>query len=70
MPTAEYIRYLNNIKMEIMAGGTNLHAMVNRTNSLHLNMIPATRTFDELKLPQTQYQQLFSICNMIEAEKK
>ena len=35
-----------------------------------MNLLPATRTFDELKLPKVQYKQLSHICDLIAAKEE
>lgn len=66
--TGEFLRYINNICLEVLMGNTDMRDYIYRSTSTHLDMLPATRTFEELKLPQTQYNQLKKICSMIAAK--
>ncbi len=70
LPTGSYLQYLKNIRAEVEAGmhveGTELAP----TSATRLQLLPATRTFAELKLPNTQYQKLQQICRMISAKEQ
>ena len=67
LPIGQYLRYLHNIKAELRAGTIRAEKMTEPMVSSHLHQIPATRTFDELKLPSAQYGQLRQICQMAAA---
>lgn len=70
LPTGSYLQYLKNIRTEVAAGmymeGTELIP----SSGTRLQLLPATRTFAELKLPNTQYQKLQQICRMISAKEQ
>ncbi|MFI3213450.1 MAG: ATP-binding protein [Eubacteriales bacterium] len=68
MHTGEFLRYIQNICLEIITGNKNIREYIYASTSTHLDMLPATRTFEELKLPKVQYDQLKRICHMIAAK--
>lgn len=68
METGEFIRYIRNICLELLTGNTKIQKQIYQTGSLHLDLLPVTRTFAELKLPKQQFSQLHRICDMIAAK--
>ena len=60
-----YLRYLNTIRAELETGTIRAEHVQVPSTSTSLNLLPATRTFEELKLPKTQYEQLRKISKMI-----
>ena len=70
IPTGTFLRYIKNIKAEIEAGTIGMEHVVTPSVSTSLNFLPATRTFDELKLPKVQYEQLRQISRMIAAREE
>ena len=67
LPMGSYLRYLNNILAELEAGTIRMEHVQLPTTSSSLNLLPASRTFAELKLPKMQYDQLCKISKMIAA---
>ena len=67
LPMGAYIRYLKNILGELKAGTFRPEYVQTTSASSSLNLLPATRTFEELKLPKMQYDQLRKISHMIAA---
>ena len=70
LPMGAYLRYLKTIRAEIEAGTFSQEQVQTATVSTSLNLLPATRTFGELKLPKLQYDQLQKICKMIAAREE
>ena len=70
LPMGEYLRYLKNIRAEMEAGTFCQEQIQTTTVSTSLNLLPATRTFAELKLPKAQYDLLKKICKMIAAREE
>ena len=70
LPMGAYLRYLRTIRAEIEAGTFSQEQVQTATVSTSLNLLPATRTFGELKLPKAQYDQLQKICKMIAAREE
>ena len=67
LPMGSYLRYLGNILAELEAGTIRMEHVQVPTTSSSLNLLPASRTFAELKLPKMQYDQLCKISKMIAA---
>ena len=67
LPLGAFRRYIRNIRAELDAGTVQMERIVTPSVSAGLNFLPTTRTFAELKLPRTQYQQLRQISRMIAA---
>lgn len=67
LPLGSYLRFVKNIATELKAGTFQPDKNVYQTNSLQLKLLPADRRFEELKLPQTQLEQLEKICDMAAA---
>lgn len=67
LPMGAYLRYLRTIRAEMEAGTFCQEQIQASAVSTSLNLLPATRTFAELKLPKAQYDQLQKICKMIAA---
>lgn len=67
LPMGAYLRYLNTIRAELETGTMRAEHVQVPSTSTSLNLLPATRTFDELKLPKAQYEQLRKISKMIAA---
>lgn len=67
LPMGMYLRYLRNIRAELEAGTVCSDVIQIPSASGSLNLLPATRTFAELKLPAAQYEQLRRISRMISA---
>ena len=65
LPMGAYLRYLNTIRAELETGTIRAEHVQVPSTSTSLNLLPATRTFEELKLPKTQYEQLRKISKMI-----
>jgi hypothetical protein len=65
LPTGRFLRKLKNIKAELDSGEPNIekHSLLESSASLHL--MSAERTFEELKLPLPQFEQLKRISRMI-----
>ena len=67
LPMGAYLRYLNTIRAELETGTIRAEHVQVPSTSTSLNLLPATRNFDELKLPKAQYEQLRKISKMIAA---
>lgn len=67
LPMGSYLRYLDTIRAELEAGTLRMEHVQVPSASGSLNFLPATRTFEELKLPKAQYEQLRKISKMIAA---
>ena len=67
LPMGSFLRYLKNVRAELNAGTFCMERMQAAAVSSSLNFLPSTRTFDELKLPKVQYEQLQKISKMIAA---
>ena len=67
LPIGSYIRYLHTIQAELETGTIRMEHIQVPSTSTSLNLLPATRTFEELKLPKVQYEQLYRISKMIAA---
>ena len=67
LPIGSYIRYLHTIQAELETGTIRMEHIQVPSTSASLNLLPATRTFEELKLPKAQYEQLYRISKMIAA---
>ena len=65
LPMGAYIRYIKNLLGELKAGTFRADYVQAVSSSSSLNLLPATRTFAELKLPKVQYDQLYKISRMI-----
>lgn len=65
LPMGAYIRYLKNILAELKTGTFRPEYVQAASVSSSLKLLPATRTFEELKLPKAQYDQLRKISKMI-----
>ena len=65
LPMGIFLRHIRNCKAELLAGSVFLEEALFAPDSLHLNLLPSTRTFEELKLPRQQYEQLKNICGII-----
>ena len=65
LPMGVYLRYLNTIRAELETGTIRAEHVQVPSTSTSLNLLPATRTFEELKLPKAQYEQLRKISKMI-----
>lgn len=70
LPMGVFLRYIKNIRAELEAGTIRTEHIQAESVSTSLNLLPATRTFEELKLPETQYEQLKRISTMIAAREK
>lgn len=70
LPMGTYLRYIRNIRGELEAGTIRPEHVQGISVSTSLHLLPATRTFKELKLPKTQYEQLQKICQMIAAREE
>jgi len=67
LPMGAYFRYVNTIRAELMTDTLRLEHIQVPSVSASLNLLPATRTFGELKLPKAQFEQLRKISSMIAA---
>lgn len=67
LPMGMFLQYIKNVQGEIKAGTIRAEHILVPSTSTSLNLLPATRTFEELKLPKTQYEQLRRISKMIAA---
>ncbi len=67
LPMGMFLQYITNIRGEIEAGTIRAEHVQVPSASTSLNLLPATRTFEELKLPKVQYEQLRRISKMIAA---
>ena len=65
LPMGAYLRYIKNLLGELKAGTFRPEHIQAVSASSSLNLLPATRTFAELKLPKAQYDQLYKISQMI-----
>ena len=65
LPLGAFLRHIRNCKAELLAGSSALEETLFAPDSLHLNLLPSTRTFEELKLPPQQFEQLQNICGII-----
>lgn len=70
LPTGTFLRYIRTIRAELEAGTMHAAQFLTPTVSSSLNLLPATRTFEELKLPGAQYEQLRQISRMIAAREE
>ncbi len=70
LPTGSYLQYLKNIRAEAEAGMQMEGTELIPSSGTRLQLLPATRTFAELKLPGAQYQKLQQICRMISAKEQ
>ena len=70
LPIGAFWRYIRNVRAELDAGTSQLEQVLTPSVSTSLNFLPATRTFAELKLPKTQYDQLRQISSMIAAREE
>lgn len=70
LPTGAYLQYLKNIKAEALAGMIPDGILTDVSHSAGLQILPATRTFAELKLPKIQYRKLQQICKMAAAREQ
>ncbi len=67
LPMGMFLQYIKNVRGEIEAGTIRSEHIQVPSASTSLNLLPATRTFEELKLPKAQYEQLRRISKMIAA---
>lgn len=65
LPMGEFLRYIKNIRAELETGTIRTNQLLAVSRSRSLTLLPATRTFEELKLPAAQYEQLQKISKMI-----
>ncbi len=65
LPMGNFLHYIMNIRGELEAGTIRAEHIQVPSASTSLNLLPATRTFEELKLPKAQYEQLQRISKMI-----
>jgi len=65
LPVGTFLRYVKSIKAELSVGSVCLEHIQNPSRSTSLNLLPAKRTFAELKLPEAQHKQLRQISRMI-----
>lgn len=70
LPMGEFIRYVKGIREELRIGVFDENSTIYRPGGLYLNLLPANRSFEELKLPQDQYEKLAEICRIVEAKEK
>ncbi|MDO4261266.1 MAG: AAA family ATPase [Eubacteriales bacterium] len=70
LPAGDYIRYVRAVRAELLAGTAGETLLLPQPAGARLNLLPATRTFGELKLPESQYGQLRQICRMIGARER
>lgn len=70
LPMGSYLRYLKNVRAELEAGTFVMEQVQAAAASSSLNFLPATRTFEELKLPKIQYEQLQKITKMISSREE
>ena len=70
LPMGSYLRYLKNVRAELEAGTFTMEQVQTAAVSSSLNYLPATRTFEELKLPKMQYEQLQKITKMISSREE
>lgn len=67
LPMGTYLRYIRTIRAELETGTIRAEYIQVPSASTSLNLLPTTRTFEELKLPKAQYEQLQKISKMIAA---
>ncbi|MGN0342465.1 MAG: ATP-binding protein [Roseburia sp.] len=70
MPLGNYIRYIKSVRAGMVTGIQEPEQENYHTGSIHLNLLPANRTFQELKLPRQQHEQLEKICGIVSARKQ
>ncbi len=70
LPTGTYLQYLKNIRAEAESGMIIENTVLLPAAGTKLQLLPATRSFAELKLPVAQYQKLQQICRMISAKEQ
>lgn len=70
LPMGTFLRYLKTIRAELETGTIRAEHIQVPSASTSLNLLPATRTFEELKLPKAQYEQLQRISRMIAAREE
>lgn len=70
LPIGSYLRFVKGICLKLRMGGQVSEGEIHETISGQLTWLPANRTFEELKLPNQQYQQLRKICGMIGARRQ
>lgn len=64
LPMGAFVRYMENVRAELETGTARTESMPVPFSSGSLHLLPADRTFDELKLPQSQFEQLRQISRM------
>ena len=67
LPMGTFLRYIATIRAELETGTIRAEHVQVPSASTSLNLLPSTRTFEELKLPKAQYEQLRKISKMIAA---
>lgn len=70
LPIGLFLRYLKNIRAELRLGSTEKEELWVPSVSTHLQLLPANRTFEELKLPRAQHDQLRQISRMAAAREE
>lgn len=70
LPMGIFLRYLRNLKLELLAGNSVSREQLWEPESMYLNLLPATRTFEELKLPKAQHEKLREICRIVRAREQ
>lgn len=65
LPMGEFIRYGKSIQAELKANVFEPEKTLYRSGSAYLELLPSTRGFGELKLPEEQERQLRKICDML-----
>lgn len=70
LPTGKYIRFAQSIRLGLLMGNAVSEKEIHGTASGQLTWLPANRTFEELKLPRQQFQQLEKICRIIKARRR
>ncbi|MCC2825459.1 ATP-binding protein [Faecalicatena orotica] len=67
LPTGAYLKYLYSLRAELLLGTTDARKLLPPVEGGRLQLLPANRSFSELKLPAAQYGKLREICRMISA---
>lgn len=70
LPIGLFLRYLKNIRAELRLGSSEKEELWVPSVSTHLQLLPANRTFEELKLPRAQHDQLRQISRMAAAREE
>ena len=70
LPMGEFIRYGKSIQAELEFKMFEPEKSVYRSGSIYLELLPSTRSFEELKLPKEQDQQLRKMCDMIASKEQ